>query len=214
MSAGDGGFVSRGGIKLAHALDEFRVDVSGLVCADFGCSTGGFTDCLLQRGAMKVYAIDTGYGVLDYRLRVDDRVVVMERTNALHAPVPVRESDGVTDAGSPEEEGAIDLITIDLGWTRQKHAIPVALKWVKHDGRIITLVKPHYELESDEKRTRLKEGRLDPVDAEHVLDRVMESMPGLGVEIVAHTQSPITGAKSSRKSGGGNVEYLLLLRRK
>ena len=78
-------FVSRAGLKLEHALDEFDIDISGLVCADFGCNVGGFTDCLLQRGAKLVYAIDTGYGTLDWKLRSDDRVITMERTNALHA---------------------------------------------------------------------------------------------------------------------------------
>src|SRR5271163_2045641 len=98
-------FASRAGLKLDHALDAFELDVTGLVCADLGCSTGGFVDCLLQRGAAKVYAIDTGYGVLDWKLRKDQRVVVMERTNAMHATLP--------------EPAA--LLTIDVAWTRQRH---------------------------------------------------------------------------------------------
>lgn len=187
-------FVSRAGLKLDHALREFSVDVAGMTCADFGCNIGGFTDCLLQRGAAKVYAIDTGYGTLAWKLRNDPRVVVMERTNALHAKPPA----------------TADLVVIDLAWTPQRLAIPAALKWLKPDGRIITLVKPHYELEEDEKQTLLVDGRLDPVEAERVLHRVMNAMTEWGAQPVAHTMSPITGGKSSR-GGVGNVEFLVLL---
>jgi 23S rRNA (cytidine1920-2'-O)/16S rRNA (cytidine1409-2'-O)-methyltransferase len=197
-------FVSRAGVKIEHALDEFDLDVSGLVCADFGCNVGGFTDCLLQRGAGKVFALDTGYGTLAWKLRSDDRVVVMERTNALHADPP---------------EGGVDLVTIDLAWTPQRHAIPVALKWL-HDASaeavpgpaIITLIKPHYELVGDEKKVLLRDGALEPADAETVLRRVLDAMDGLGATVVAHTKSPLTGRKSSAsKKGAGNVEYLALL---
>ena len=100
----------RAGQKLEHALVRFAIDVNGLVCADLGCSTGGFTDCLLQRGAAKVFAVDTGYGVLDWKLRKDPRVVVMERTNAMHVQLP---------------EPA-NLVTIDVAWTRQQHILPAA----------------------------------------------------------------------------------------
>ncbi|MHC5023855.1 MAG: SAM-dependent methyltransferase, partial [Planctomycetota bacterium] len=224
-------YVSRAGLKLAHALDEFGLDGTGFVCADFGCNVGGFTDCLLQRGAARVYAIDTGYGVLDYRLRTDERVVVMERTNALHAEPPPPPGRGAGGEGAhsghpssdplPGGEGSagVDLVTIDLAWTPQRHAIPAALRWVKADGRIITLVKPHYELTDDEKRVLLVDGRLDPAEAQRVLRRVLESMPALGVEVLAQALSPITGRKSGRGAksmpgtvGPGNVEYLVLAR--
>ena len=188
-------FESRGGLKLEHALDTFEVSVRGLACADFGCNVGGFTDCLLQRGARTVYAVDTGYGTLAYRLRRDDRVVTMERTNALHAPPP------------PDP---VDVVTIDLGWTPQRRAIPAALGWLRAEGRIITLVKPHYELTEEERRDKLVAGRLDPVDAARVFDRTLTLMPALGVRVLQHTTSPITGAKSAR-GGTGNVEYLALL---
>ena len=118
--------------KLEAALAAFRLDVTGLVCADFGCHAGGFTDCLLRHGAERVYAVDTGYGVLDYRLRTDERVVVMERTNALHCEPP----------------RPVDVVTIDMGWTRQRYAIPAALRWLAPGGRIVSLVKPHYELDA------------------------------------------------------------------
>ena len=192
-------FVSRAGLKLDHALTGFGVDVTGLRCADFGCNVGGFTDCLLQRGAAHVVAVDTGYGALAWTLRQDERVDVRERTNALHAEPP----------GTP-----VDLVVIDLGWTPQRHAIPAALRWLAEDGRIVTLVKPHYELSEAERREELHDGHLDPARAEAILHRVLEAMPALGVTPEAHVRSPITGGKSGRKRGGaGNVEYLVLARR-
>lgn len=190
-------FVSRAGLKLDHALREFGVDVAGLVCADFGCNIGGFTDCLLQRGAAKVFAVDTGYGTLAWKLRNDPRVVVMERTNALHAPPP-----------PPAER--VDLVTIDLAWTPQRLALPAALRWLNPRGRIVTLVKPHYELAEDEKKTLLIDGRLDPAEAERVLGRVLDAMPSLGATPLKHSLSPITGGKSSKKHGSGNIEFLVL----
>jgi 23S rRNA (cytidine1920-2'-O)/16S rRNA (cytidine1409-2'-O)-methyltransferase len=195
-------FVSRAGVKLEHALNEFGLDVTGLICADFGCNVGGFTDCLLRRGAKLVYAVDTAYGVLDYTLRTDPRVVVMERTNALHAEPP-------SEDGAP---AGCDLVVIDLGWTPQRLAVPAALRWLKPNpiSSIITLVKPHYELREDEKRTLLIDGRLDPAEAKRILHRVLEEMPSLGATVRATTRSPITGGKSSRR-GAGNVEYLALL---
>jgi 23S rRNA (cytidine1920-2'-O)/16S rRNA (cytidine1409-2'-O)-methyltransferase len=200
-------FVSRAGLKLDHALREFSLDVTGLVCADFGCNIGGFTDCLLQRGAAKVYAIDTGYGMLAWKLRNDPRVVVMERTNALHAQPPFA-------LGEDRGIGGFDLVVIDLAWTPQRLAIPAALKWLKKDGRIITLVKPHYELDDDQKRLLLMGGRLDHAEAVRVLHRVLMQMVEWGVTPSAHTQSPITGGKSSRRAGGeGNVEFLVLAKR-
>jgi 23S rRNA (cytidine1920-2'-O)/16S rRNA (cytidine1409-2'-O)-methyltransferase len=190
-------FVSRAGLKLDHALKEFKFGVTGFICADFGCNVGGFTDCLLKRGAKLVYALDTGYGVLDYRLRTDDRVVVMERTNALHSDPPE----------------ACNLVVIDLAWTPQRLAVAAALKWLKADGRIITLIKPHYELSEEEKRSLLVDGRLEPAEAERVMQRVLDDMPALGAEVIDHTLSPITGGKTSRKKkGAGNIEYLALLK--
>lgn len=195
-------FVSRAGLKLDHALREFQFDVTGLVCADFGCNIGGFTDCLLQRGAKQVYALDTGYGTLAWKLRNDPRVVVMERTNALHASLPICER------ATPQAATGVDLVVIDLAWTPQRLAIPAALKWLNPEGRIITLVKPHYELTDEEKKSLLVDGRLDLNEAERVLQRVLNDMPAWGAQPMAHTQSPITGSKSSR-GGAGNVEFLV-----
>ena len=192
MTAGKCQFVSRAGLKLEHAVREFELDVNGMLFADFGVNVGGFTDCLLQRGAAKIYALDTGYGVVHWRLRQDPRVVVMERTNALHALPPE----------------PVDLIVIDLAWTRQRLALPAARQWLRHGGVVLTLVKPHYELEEHEKRELLVHGRLDPSEANRICERVMSSMPKLGITPVRWTQSPLTGGKSSRH-GTGNIEFVV-----
>ncbi len=192
-------FVSRGGAKLEHALATFAIDITGMICADLGCSTGGFTDCLLKRGAVRVHAIDTGYGVIDYRLRIDTRVVVHERNNALHMDVP----EGVVSAGG------VDCIVIDMGWTPQRLAIPAALRWLKTGGSIISLIKPHYEATGPYKQqfgTQLQDGVLNDEDAAVVLQLVLDDMPGLGVTVQQVVKSPIRGS-----GGKGNIEYLALL---
>lgn len=188
-------YVSRGGLKLRHALDAFAIDPRGLVCADLGCNVGGFTDCLLQAGAAQVYAVDTGYGALAWKLRNDPRVVVMERTNALHAPPP---------------QGGVDLVVLDMGWTPQRKCIPVALKWLRaaESGRIITLIKPHYEQEGVPARSR--QMVLEDSAAARIVDRVLESMPQLGPRVLASTRSPIRGG-ASKGNKAGNAEWLALL---
>src|SRR3954468_21601549 len=122
-------FVSRAGQKLDHALTQFALDVQGYVCADFGSHNRGFLDWLMRRGAAKVYAIDTGYGVLEWKLRNDPRVVVMERTNAIHVELPER----------------VRLVTIDVAWTKQRIILPAAKRVLEAVGLVVTLVKPHYE---------------------------------------------------------------------
>jgi 23S rRNA (cytidine1920-2'-O)/16S rRNA (cytidine1409-2'-O)-methyltransferase len=196
VTADPAAYVSRAGLKLAHGLDHLGVTVTSLLCADLGCNVGGFTDCLLQRGAARVYAVDTGYGVLAHRLRQDRRVVVMERTNALHAPPPE----------------AVDLVVVDLGWTPQRHAVPAALRWLKPSGRLLSLVKPHYEVTSAAGRERLVRGRLDSAEAGRVLEGVLSSMGDLGAVVLGRCQSPLTGRKSGRRGGTGNVEFLVLAR--
>lgn len=173
---------SRAGAKLDHAFTTFRIDPTGWVCADLGCSTGGFTDSLLRHGAEKVFAVDRGYGVLDYRLRTNPRVVVMERTDALqvHLPEPVR------------------LVTIDCGWTRQALILPVANRLLgRTKGDIISLVKPQYEAAPQQ----LRSGILPDDACEPVLAAVRESIKELDLRLVAETESPIRG-------GGGNREFL------
>jgi 23S rRNA (cytidine1920-2'-O)/16S rRNA (cytidine1409-2'-O)-methyltransferase len=177
-------FVSRGGHKLDHALEAFGISAAGLACADLGCSTGGFVDCLLKRQAAKVYAIDTGYGVLDYTLRKDPRVVVMERTNAMHAQLPE----------------PVSLITIDVAWTRQRRILPAAARLLAPGGCVVSLIKPHYEAE----QKLLRRGRLPPELIPIVFPQVASDITSAGFCIVAVARSPITGT-------GGNVELLAWL---
>ena len=189
-------FVSRAGAKLLHALEAFAIDVAGMRCADFGCNVGGFTDCMLQRGAAHVTAIDTGYGALAWKLRQDPRVEVRERTNALHADPP---------------PGGVDLVVVDLAWTPQRLAVPAALRWLAPGGRIVTLVKPHYELQEDEKPW-LDRGFLPHERVPGVVARVEAAMPSLGARVTGSAQSPLVGGKTSRKAGvPGNVEWLVVL---
>ena len=187
---------SRAGTKLQHALQAFGVQVQGLVAADFGCNVGGFTDVLLRAGASRVFAVDTGYGALAWRLRQDPRVVTMERTNALHAEPPA---------------DRVDLVAFDLAWTPQRLAVPAALRWLRPGGRIVSLVKPHYELLESEKAW-LERGFLPHERVPGVVDRVRTGMASLGARVLADTQSPITGGKTARRAGSpGNLEWLMLL---
>jgi len=185
MSDAAGPYVSRGGLKLAHALAAFGIDVNGAVCTDLGSHVGGFVDCLLQHGAARVYAVEPGYGVLDYRLRKDARVVVCERTNALRyvAPEPC------------------DFVTVDVGWTQQRLALPAAWRCLKLGGQVITLVKPHYEAPRDV----LDHGVVPPDRLADVLAQCRGDVTTAGWAIVSETESPIQGH-------GGNTEYLWLLR--
>ena len=182
-----GKYVSRAGDKLAHALQEFRIDPTGWTCADFGSSTGGFVDCLLQHGAKRVYAVETGYGQLDWGLRNDERVVVMERTNAMHV----------------ELEEKMDLITIDTSWTRQEIIIPHALSQLKEGGKIISLIKPHYEARG----RHLSRGKVREEHLEVVLEDIKELLNQI-VLVKKIIQSPLVGEK------GKNKEFLLLCERK
>ncbi|MFA9480408.1 SAM-dependent methyltransferase [Phycisphaerales bacterium AB-hyl4] len=199
-------YVSRGGLKLAAALDAFGIDPTGYVCADLGCSTGGFTDCLLQRGAARVYAVDTAYGELAWKLRQDERVDVRERTNALHFD-PWAEVAGFQGC---------DLVVLDLGWTVQARAVPAAMRWLRREadanatGEIVSLIKPHYEASGQAMGSRGggrggRGGVLDEAAAERVLGEVLEAMPTMGVRSRGHVMSPIRGGK------GGNIEYLAYL---
>ena len=195
-------FVSRGGLKLHKALIELPFDPSGMLCGDFGCSTGGFTDCLLQHGAARVHSIDTAYGEFAWKLRTDDRVVVHERSNALHLDPPAE----------VVEAGGIDLAVIDLGWTRQDRALAAAARWLKPGGHIISLVKPHYEAEKDE----LGEGGvLDPERAQEIAERVRDALPSMGYTVLGWVKSPVLGGavrKKRKKKGKGNPEWLVLVR--
>src|SRR4051812_36704670 len=178
-------FVSRAGQKLDHALNVFQVDVGNCTCADLGCNAGGFTDCLLQRGAVKVYAVDTGYGALEWKLRKDARVVVMERTNAMHATLPE----------------PVSFICIDVAWTRQKHILPAAAKLLAPGGDVVTLIKPHYEAD----KSWLVKGILPRERLDDVLGVVRKEIESAAFDLVQITDSPILG-------GEGNAEVLAHLR--
>jgi predicted rRNA methylase YqxC with S4 and FtsJ domains len=127
---------TKGTLKLKNILDRIPVDIEGSVCADFGCNVGGFTQTLLNKGAAKVYAIDTGYGALDWNLRQNESVIVKERCNALYLD-------------SLEEK--LDMIVIDMAWTKQVKALPAALKHLKKSGVIVSLLKPQYEIQASKK---------------------------------------------------------------
>lgn len=193
MTTPDTGYVSRGGLKLRHALDTFSLDPRGLDCADLGCSTGGFTDCLLRAGAARVLCVDTAYGQLAWALRNDPRVTVMERTNALHA----------------EPASLVGLVVIDLGWTPQRLALPAAARWLIPGGRIVTLIKPHYELTGENSRSMPRGGVLDDAEAGAVVERVVREIEGMGFCVQGLTRSPILGGGSRHKNPSrGNPEWL------
>ncbi len=178
-------FASRAGEKLAFALEYFQVDVKGKVCADFGSSTGGFVDALGQAGATKIYAVETGYGVLDWKLRKNPSVVVLERTNAMHVILPEK----------------VAMITNDTSWTRQAIIFPNILANLKDGGSILTLIKPHYE--ADPKL--LHHGVLEEAVAEVVANDCVKKLTNLfPVMLVGLVKSPLLGSK------GGNTEFLAL----
>jgi len=181
-------FVSRGGTKLDHALDQFQLDVTSKVAADIGASTGGFTDCLLKRGASRVYAIDVGYGQLDYRLRQDSQVVVMDRVNARY-PISL-----------PEK---VDLATIDVSFISVEKVLPSAAKLLKDDGYIIVLIKPQFEARREEvgKGGVIKQ----PIVHARVLGRFIAWLTEHGFRLRGLVASPITGTS-------GNKEFFALLR--
>lgn len=180
-------YVGRGGLKLEAALDAFHVDVAGAVAADVGASTGGFTDCLLQRGATKVYAIDVGYGQLAWQLRQDERVVVMERTNARYLE---------------ELPESIDLATIDVSFISLRLILPPVIGWLTPAGHVIALIKPQFEAGPED----VGKGGIvrDPDVHRRVLRDVLGFALAEGLTLRGLIPSPITGAE-------GNVEFLAWL---
>jgi 23S rRNA (cytidine1920-2'-O)/16S rRNA (cytidine1409-2'-O)-methyltransferase len=182
-------YVSRGGLKLEAALDVFQVDVRGHIAADLGASTGGFTDCLLQRDAARVYAVDVGYGQLDYRLRQDARVVVMERVNARYLEA------------LPEP---VDLVTIDTSFISLRHILPAAMRIGKPDALLIALIKPQFEAGRDivGRRGVVTDERV----REHVVRDIFEFASGLDLKPAGLLRSPVLGP-------AGNEEFLALFTR-
>ncbi|GAB4304225.1 MAG: TlyA family rRNA (cytidine-2'-O)-methyltransferase [Desulfuromonadia bacterium] len=191
IRGGDIPYVSRGGIKLAHALDTFQIDPSGLVAIDVGASTGGFTDCLLQRGASRVYAVDVGYGQLAWSLRNDPRVVSLEKTNIRHL-----EPGRLGDLPS--------LAVIDASFISLSKVLPSTVRILTDEALIIALVKPQFEVGKGE----VGKGGVVRDERKHreVVASVSSLAPTLGLEVIGVTESPIVGAK-------GNREFLMLFRR-
>lgn len=181
-------FVGRGGEKLDWALTRFGVDPAGKTCCDLGSNVGGFVDCLLQRGAVKVYSVDTSYGFLAWTLRNDPRVVVMERTNALHVELPE----------------PVDLITTDVGWTKQEKVLPHALTLLKPDGIIVSLLKPQYEAD---KRDIVK-GLVKDAALPGILEHVTAVARAAGELLQEPALSPFKGGK------GKNPEFYFVVARK
>ncbi len=201
-------FVSRGGIKLQAALDQFSINITGQTVLDVGSSTGGFVDCLLQNGASKVYSVDTSYGELAWELRNDPRVIVLERTNILHLdslpgfnPTPGTKSPEIgLNPKTDSKDNRVDFVTIDAGWTKLELVLPAIRKFLKPDGQIIALLKPHYE--TDPKN--LKKGVVPEEIVENVKDKVLEKVRNLKFKIRNCLPSPILGR-------GGNREFLVLM---
>ena len=179
-------YVSRGGLKLEKALRDFGVKPEGYVCSDSGASTGGFTDCLLQQGAKKVFAIDVGYGQLDWKIRSDERVVVMERTNIRYV--------------TPEDLGEpLDLSVIDVSFISLKIVLPAIKELLKPTGQVLCLIKPQFE--AGKEKVGKKGVVREPEIHKEVLDSFVETVTELGFTILGLTFSPVKGPE-------GNIEFL------
>ena len=179
-------YVSRGGLKLEKALFDFGVNPKGFVCSDSGASTGGFTDCLLQKGAKKVFAIDVGYGQLDWKIRSDPRVVVMERTNVRYV--------------TPEDLGEpLDLSVIDVSFISLRIVLPVIKTFLKPSGQVLCLIKPQFE--AGKEKVGKKGVVRDPAVHKEVLDSFVELSKEIGFKILGLTFSPVKGPE-------GNIEFL------
>jgi 23S rRNA (cytidine1920-2'-O)/16S rRNA (cytidine1409-2'-O)-methyltransferase len=185
-------YVSRGGIKLAHGLDEFGVEVAGLHCLDVGCSTGGFTDCLLRRGAASVLSVDVGYAQFDWTLRQDPRVTLLERTN-------------IVDVPSHPLARKVKLAVCDVSFTSVLTILPGVYALLEDEGKFLTLVKPQFEAARED----VGEGGVvhDPLVRRAALERVARGLQESGFIIEGSCTSPIRGKK-------GNEEFLLLGTRK
>ena len=179
-------YVSRGGLKLEKALRDFGVDPTGYVCSDSGASTGGFTDCLLQQGASKVFAIDVGYGQLDWKIRSDPRVVVMERTNVRYV--------------TPEDLGEpLDLSVVDVSFISLRIVLPVIKTFLKPTGQVLCLIKPQFE--AGKEKVGKKGVVRDPAIHKEVLDSFVALTQEIGFTILGLTFSPVKGPE-------GNIEFL------
>jgi len=184
-------YVSRGGLKLEKAMTNFGLTLEGKTCADIGASTGGFTDCMLQNGAQKVYAVDVGYGQLDWKLRTDPRVVCMERTNARY----------LTREQIPDP---LDFASIDVSFISLKLIFPALFQLLKEDGHIACLIKPQFE--AGREKVGKKGVVRDPAVHLEVLENFMVHAKESNFTVLGITYSPIRGPE-------GNIEYLGYLKK-
>jgi 23S rRNA (cytidine1920-2'-O)/16S rRNA (cytidine1409-2'-O)-methyltransferase len=184
-------YVSRGGLKLEKAIRSFQLELQGLTCMDVGASTGGFTDCMLQSGAKKVYAVDVGYGQLDWKLRNDERVINLERTNIRH----------ITREQVPE---TVNFISIDVAFISLKLVIPAIMTLLEEDGTLIMLIKPQFEAGREQvgKKGVVREAKVHI----QVLNDVLLFSMGVGLELIELSYSPITGPN-------GNIEFLAYMKK-
>jgi 23S rRNA (cytidine1920-2'-O)/16S rRNA (cytidine1409-2'-O)-methyltransferase len=192
LKAPDHPWVSRGGLKLAHALETFGVDVTGAVALDIGASTGGFTDVLLHHGATRVVALDVGHNQIDWKLRTDARVTVLEHVNARYLEA----------AQLPEDARRFDIVTIDVSFISLAHILPVVPAILAPGGRVVALVKPQFEAGRDD----VGKGGIvrDPAVHTRVVEDVTRAAAEVGLKRVGLAPSPIEGAE-------GNKEFLLCL---
>lgn len=199
-------YVSRGGLKLEGALHFFNINVENKIIMDVGSSTGGFTDCLLQKGARKVYCIDVGYGQLAWSLRKDPRVVLLERTNIRYLDTILASEE--TNPGKQEFEdlvkGNIDMAVIDVSFISLTKVVPTVMKFLNKNGEILSLVKPQFEVGKGE----VGKGGIVREEAKRMkaVQDVRESLRNLGLVAIDPYQSPITGQK-------GNIEYFLYFKK-
>lgn len=183
IKGGENPYVSRGGLKLKGALLSFGVDVKDIVALDIGASTGGFTDCLLQEGAKKVYAIDVGHGQLDWKLRTDGRVILFEKTNIRYFS-----GEGIEDT--------IDMAVIDVSFISLRLVLPVAVRLTGENAAIIALIKPQFEAGRDEVgKGVIRDSRVH----ERVVEEIVRFSEELGLEVVGRCESPITGPAGNRE---------------
>lgn len=209
-------YVSRGGLKLVSAIRDFEIDIRNKIAMDVGASTGGFTDCLLQQGAKKVYAIDVGYGQFDYKLRNDPRVILLEKTNIRYLDEEVRSQPerpseetriGKSEVRSKEladlKEKNIDLAVIDVSFISLLKVIPAVSTFLKQGGEIVALIKPQFEAG----REHVGKGGVvrDEARRLEVVEKIKAETAKIGFGVKGLIRSPITGPK-------GNVEYLIYLR--
>lgn len=187
LKGGDIPYVSRGGLKLEAAVGHFGISLEGKIAMDVGASTGGFTDCMLQRGAGRVYCIDVGYGQLAWKLRQDQRVVLIERTNIRYL-----EREKVPDE--------IDIAAIDVSFISLGKVMPKVLEFIRQGGEVVALIKPQFEVG----RGEVDKGGVvkDEAKRSRAVEQVKETLASLGLDIVGVIRSPVLGQK-------GNVEFLL-----